>query len=156
MYHFSMHPVLLAEINLLFIQILVFKIYLFPSRLRVAASVWVEYHSSMVQFCAKVIAPGMQASAKLRRPKKSSSRTLCLAPLAQGATLSILGITSTLRTLSQLTGLGQPGAGGEGAARAVGGEAPEQGLASALYLQLGANHVTDQHLKERPASKHFA
>ena len=78
----------------------------------------------MVQFCAKVIAPGMQASAKPRGPKKSSSRPLCLAPLVQDATIfsihtifSILKILTILDTqrilsLSQLMGLGQSGAGG--------------------------------------------
>ena len=139
----------------------------------------------MVQFCAKVIAPGMQASAKLRGSKKSSSRPLCLAPLAQGATLSIhtifsilkiLTILDTLRilSLSQLMGLGHTGAGeegdsyfdhyycppllpgGEDAAKVVEGKAPELELGSALHLQMGADHVTDQRLREKPVSENLA
>ena len=122
----------------------------------------------MVQFCARVIAPGIQANAKPRRPKKSHSKPLCLAPLAQGATVSIhsilkiLRILGTLRTLTQLMGLGQTGAGGEGAiilsnlihfhplsggegaARLVVEEAQELELASAPHPQMGAGHVTDQ------------
>ena len=133
----------------------------------------VAYHSGLGRLCARVTAPGTLASARRGRPKN----TLSLAPLAQGATLTIvstlrilstlstlsilsilkiLGSLSILRTLSQKTGLGQPGAGGDLAARAVVGEAPEQGLASALHLQLGASHVTDQRLRERPVSQNFA
>ena len=46
-----------------------------------------------------------------------------------------------------MTGLGQPGVYGEGAARAV-VEDQEQGLASAPHHQLGANHVTDQQMRK--------
>ena len=129
------------------------------------------YHFDLVQLCARVIAHGTLASAKPRLPKKSSSRPIGLASLAQGATLSIhtifstleiLRILGTLRTLTQLMGLGQTGAGGEGAiilsnlihfhplsggegaARLVVGEAQELELASASHPQLGAGHVTDQ------------
>ena len=81
----------------------------------------------MVQYCARVIAPGLQASAKSRQLKKTHSEQIGLAPLAQGATLTkfstlkilmILGTLNilSLRTLSQLTGLGPAGAGGKGAA----------------------------------------
>ena len=102
-----------------------------------------------------------------------------LAPSAQGAILSILSTLSTLKTLTQsilsiitilstlktlrtlmtliqLRGLGQAGAGGEDAARAVVGEAPGQGREGAPCPQMGANHVTDQRMREKPVSQNLA
>ena len=119
----------------------------------------------MVQFCARVIAPGTQESARpstLRIPAWVQTATvdqfawapavawhqlqfLGLAPLDQGATLTTL-------TLSQLTVLGQPGVSGVVAVRAV-GEDPEQGLASARHPQLEANHVMDKPMRKRPVSR---
>ena len=146
--------------------------YLFPSRLRVAVNVRVAYHSDLVQHCARGIASGSQASARQGLPawvrtvtenqlvlaQVVTCQPLGLAPLAQAAILSILrilGILSILRTLTtlmQLTGLGQAGAGGEGVARPVVGEAQGQGIASAPHPQLGACHVMDQPMRERPVS----
>ena len=137
------------------------------------------YHSASVQRCARVIASGTPAIARQRLPAWVQPATknqlvlaldvacqpLGLAKLAQAAILSILrilGILSILRTLStlmtliQLTGLGQAGADGEHAARAVVGEAPGQGLASAPSPQMGASHVMDQGMSGRPVSQNLA
>ena len=143
-------------------------------------------HFVMVQFCARVIAPGTQASVRPKQPKRTRRQlparvrtatrgqqpawapvVACqqlqpLAPLAQDAKLATLNILNTLRilmslrTLSQLTGHGQAGAGGESAARAVAREGPGQGFASAPRLQLEGGHVKDQRPRERPVSKNLA
>ena len=72
-----------------------------------------------------------------------------LAPVVQDAALNILSIPSIL---SQLTGFGRTGAGGESAARVVGEEGGGQGLASASRPQPGGSRVAGQQLRERPVS----
>ena len=125
----------------------------------------------MVQFCAGVIAPGAQAGARRRQiPARVETATrdqqsawapvvACqqLQPLAPGchqdATLNILAALMTVSILSKLTGLGQTGAGGESAARAVEGEAQGRGLASAFRPQLmRGGRVVGQRVRERTVS----
>ena len=124
----------------------------------------------MVQFCAGVIAPGAQAGARRRQiparvetatrgqqsawaPVVACQQLQPLAPLAQDATLNILPALMTVSILSKLTGLGQTGAGGESAARAVEGEAQGRGLAGASRPQLmGGGRVVGQLVRERTVS----
>ena len=107
----------------------------------------------MARLCARVIAHGRQASARPRRPKRIPRlpATVQTATTDQPA-LAPAVACQQLKPLSQLTGLGQTGAGGESAARAVEEEGGGQGLASASRPQPGGSRVAGQQLRERPVS----
>ena len=138
-------------------------------RFGVAVSAYhLSYHYVLVQLSARVTAPGTQANATPNSHQISAwvqtatKDQLALAPVVacqkklQPLSLAPLGQGATLNTRSQWTGLGQPGVCGESAARAVEGEDPEQGLDSAPHHQLGANHVMDQRMRQRPVSQNLA
>ena len=104
------------------------------------------HHFGMARFCARVTAHGRQASARPRRPKRIPQ----LPATVQTATTDQPALAPAVACLSQLTGLGQTGAGGESAARVVGEEGGGLGLASASRPQPGGSRVAGQQLRERP------